>query len=135
MNISIADGATCNYVRIKHVIGGVDRSEHIRDPIDAEFSADIPIPSGPSAQDYKEALLKVEGEHGRVSRHNGATSIVCADDIEDECEFWNADCEEIDCIYEGKHFRYQCAMAEVGEEPKANTFIGKCGLMFRRSAT
>lgn len=73
-----------------------------------------------------------EGARGAWSRQQYYTAHD-EDDVE-ECEFWNTACTDVDCIYEGEHFRYQCAMAELVEEPRSMVLAAKQGLRLGRSA-
>ena len=124
--------ATCDYVRNNHII---DLSERIANPTEVATALDSPVMNELSAPAYDRALMKWEGEHGRVSRQNGAVDAAYDEDNGEDCEFWMAECENVDCIYEGEHRQHQCAMAEVDEEPGSKASSLKRGLRFWRSVT
>lgn len=136
VNLSIAGGATCDYVRVNRVEGKIGLGEQVAEPEDAVSAmTNMPVQYEVSAQALDNtASMKAEGEHGRISRVSGAVDAACDEEDPEDCEFWKARCEEIDCIYEGDHCRYQCAMAELDEEPKFKAPIPKCRLRFLRSA-
>lgn len=134
VNLSVAGGATCDYVRISRVIGETDLSEQTAKPEDA-VSATKMLPKGEAlAQVCDAACMKGEGEHGRISRLKEAMEYTCDEEDPDDCEFWKVQCVDVDCIYEGNHCRYQCAMAELDEEPKIGAFAPKRGLRLPRLA-
>ena len=83
---------------------------------------------------FGSARHAVAGEHGRISRVNGLVDTARDEEDAEGCEFWKAQCEDIDCIYEGEHCRYQCAIAELDEEPRSKVPAPKCRLGFRRLA-
>ena len=141
MNLGVTGGgATCDYVRIQrdvretHLLSGQcsetedSASTTVSTPSESEFFW---------ARDSDRIPIRAAGEHGRVSRYAKATDTTANEDGDDEedCEFWEMECHDIDCIYEGKHRRHQCAMAEVDEEPKPEANAPKHGLGFLRSAT
>ncbi|KAL9074554.1 MAG: hypothetical protein Q9161_002146 [Pseudevernia consocians] len=134
-SISISGGATCDYVRLNSAVGAVDLSRQIVEPVEAASAVDIPGLNELSAPACDKAPLKVVGEHGRVSRQNAAVDTACDEEDPEDCEFWRAPCNDTDCIYEGGHCRYLCAMAELDEEPKAEAPVLKRGFVFGRSAT
>lgn len=133
VNLSITGGATCDYVRINRGVGETDLSKNIGEPEDTTSAADLPFVNEVSAWACDNASMKAEGEHGRVSRQNGGAR---AEDDGEDCEFWKAECRDIDCIYAGEHCREQCAMAELDEAPKAKAKAPapKRGLRFLRLA-
>ena len=131
MSISIPGGATCDYVRVNSAVNAIDLSRQIIEPVEVASAVDIPVVNELSAG---KASMKVVGEHGRVSRQNTAVDTACDEEDPKDCEFWGAPCNDIDCIYEGGHCRYQCAMGEVDEEPKAEASVLKRGFLFGRSA-
>lgn len=137
MNLSITGGATCDYVRINRGVGDTDLSKNLGEPEDTTSAADLPFVNEVSAWACDNASMKAEGEHGRVSRQNGeAANTARAENYDEDCEFWKAQCRDIDCIHAGEHCREQCAMAELDEEPKAkaNAPAPKRGLRFLRLA-
>ncbi|CAD6589859.1 MAG: hypothetical protein ASARMPRED_004292 [Alectoria sarmentosa] len=134
VNLSVAGGATCDYVRVSRVVGETDLSEQTAKPEDAISATDM-LPTGEAiAQVFDAACMKGAGEHGRISRLKEAGEYACDEEDPDDCEFWKAQCGDVDCIYEGDHCRYQCAMAELDEEPKIGAFAPQRGLRFRRLA-
>ena len=131
VNLSVTGGATCDYVRINRAVGDADLGEHIAEPEDSASALNIPALNGLSARVCDS--MKVEGEYGRVSRQNKAVDTNCDEANGEYCEFWNAECKDIDCIHEGDHCRYECAMAELSEEPEPKVLAPKRGLRFWRS--
>ena len=89
-----------------------------------------------SAREFHEVSVKGQGEHGRVCRQSRAIDSTCdkAKDDAEEGEFWKERCRDIDCIYEGEHCRYDCALAELDEEPKRKAPAFKRALRFHLSA-
>lgn len=134
MNLSVTGGATCDYVRVNRAVGENDHSEQIASPEDAVCATNIHFQPETSAQACDTSSMKIEGEHGRISRVNGAVDAARDEEDPDDCEFWKAQCEDIDCIHEGDHCRYQCAIAELDEEPKSRAPAPKRRPRFRRSA-
>ncbi|CAF9925742.1 hypothetical protein IMSHALPRED_006775 [Imshaugia aleurites] len=131
VNVSNTGGAICDYVRTNHV---ESLTEQIAGPADAASMPKMAVANEHSARAYDRTAMKMEGESGRVSRHNGAVTAICEDDGEDD-DFWKARCDDVDCIYVGEHCRYQCATAEVDEEPHHKALFPKRGLRFRPWAT
>lgn len=134
MGLSIASGVTCDYVRRNRIAGDNDLSEQIPELENAYPTTTEPVKGEVSAQAYDTASMKVEGEHGRIGRSNGAVDAACDEEDPEDCEFWNAKCKDIDCIYVGEHCRYQCAMAEVDKEPKPKVVAPNRGLRLLPSA-
>ena len=95
---------------------------------------DLPIASKVLAQLCDSAFKKAVGEHGRVSRYSENFAVACNEDDAEDCLFWRTPCKDVDCIYKGEHCRYQCATAELDEEPKLVTPAPRRGLRFRWSA-
>ena len=132
-NLSIAGGSTCEYVRIHRSAGNADLGEEISE------REDYYRPVVEMAQRYVDATpIKAEGEPGRKGRSNGRSNggvdTACDDlDLED-CEFWKAECKDIDCIDKESHCRYQCAMAESDEEPNIKVAAPERVLRLWRSA-
>ena len=129
-NLCITGGATCDYVRIGHNAREIELGEQIDAIITAVEDSAV---TEHSARVFDRVSMKAVGEHERVSRQSGAADTTY-DEIEDdpeECEFWKAECKDIDCIYEAKHYRYQCALAELGEEPESKVPVLSCGRRFR----
>lgn len=118
-------------MRVSHVIGETDLSEQTAKPEDAVSATKMPPEGGTLAQVCDAACMKGEGEHGRISRLKEAVDYSCDEEDPDDCEIWKAQCGDVDCIYEGDHCRYQCAMAELDEEPNARASAPKRGLSFR----
>ena len=103
-------------------------------PKDGTSAGDLPIANKFSAQLCDSTSIKVVGEHGRVSRHSEDFDVTCNEDDAVDCVFWGTDCKDVDCIYKGKHCRYQCVTAELDEEPKLVAPAPRRGLRFRWSA-
>ena len=125
--------ATCDYVRIQHTQRGTDMGEQPAEP-EIDASAVIsPTTDDFSAIEFHEVSVKSQGEHGRVSRQRRAIDSICdeAEDDAEEGEFWKERCGDVDCIYEGEHCRYDCALAELDEEPKRKAPAFKRALRFR----
>lgn len=128
-------GATCDFVRMQHTMSGIDLGKQVAEQYDGASTVNVPLLSkfftrpcdGASAK----ASMKAAGEHGRVSRQSGAVDSEWNKTDVEECDFWNAECNDVDCIYQGEHCRYQCAMAEVDEEPKPKVSALKRGLRLR----
>lgn len=115
-------------------IGHNARETELGEQIDAIITAvEDSTVTEHSARVFDRVFMKAVGEHGRVSRQNGAVD-TAYDEIEDdpeECEFWKAECKDIDCTYEAKHYRYQCALTELDEEPKSKVPVLSCVRRFR----
>ena len=129
-NLCITGSATCDYVRIGHNAGETELGEQVDAIITAVENSAV---TEHSARVSNRNSMKAAGEHGRVSRQNGAVD-PAYDEIEDdpeECEFWKVECKDMDCISDGKHYRYQCALGELGEEPKSKVPVFNCGRRFR----
>lgn len=86
--------------------------------------------NNPLAQPGDSALMKTAGEHGRVSRNSEEFDVSCNEDDAEDGAFWRTPCKDVDCIYKGEHDRYQCAMAELDEEPQLVNSAPKRGLRF-----
>ena len=131
-------GATCDYVRIQrdvhethHLNGQYSETEDSASTVSTPSESDLCW-----ARDSDRIPMRAAGDHGRVSRYARATETAAdQDEDEEDCDFWEMECNDIDCIYKGKHRRHQCAMAEVEEEPKTEANAPKRGLGFLRSAT
>ena len=144
VNLSIANGATCDYIRVEYVIDETDVSKQITESEGTFSATNIPIEKTFLAHAYGTAFVQVEGRHSRVSMSSGTSEAAWDEEDPEDCEFWNSQCNDVDCIFEGNHCRGQCAIAEVEEEPqpRASTpqaltpkaFAFKRGLRFRRSA-
>ena len=134
--ISSTGGTKCDYVRMQHATPEVDPAEPVADSEDGACALDIASVSKIKVQASDIASMKTPGEHGRVSRYSDAAYAACEEQQQEEeedkeCEFWKEDCKDVDCIYKKKHCRYQCAMAELDEEPKPTVSTLKHGLRFR----
>lgn len=117
MNLSITGGATCDYVRVKHMVGETDLSEQIAEPEDASFETNTHAKGKTSSHASSTVTMKIEGEHGRINRLSRAANATCHDEEDqDDCDFWMGVCKDVDCIYVGDHCRHQCAMAESDNE-------------------
>lgn len=100
-------------------------------PENGTSAMDLPMANKVLAKLCDSPLMKAVGEHGRVSRHSGDFDIACSEDDAEDCDFWRADCRDLDCIYKGKHCRYLCVTAEMDEEPKLVVPAPVRGLRFR----
>ena len=120
--LSIASGSTCEYVRLNRNSGNANLGQQIREREDDYSSMVQMAQSYGTVQPWDAAPIFAEGESVRTSRSkgrsNGGVDVACDDADLEDCDFWKAECKDIDCIYRGRHCRYQCAMAESGEEPK-----------------
>ncbi len=134
VSISIVGGATCDYVRVNRAVGEIDLNEKIAEPEESASAVEPLDVKDVSVRACDLPSIKLEGEHGRVSRQSAAANRYCDEDNDGDCEFWNAQCKDIDCIYEGDHCRYQCAMAELDEEPKTEVPGPERGFRVWRSA-
>lgn len=130
VNLSITGGATCDYVRMNHVVDETDLSEQGTEPEDANPATEGQISDELPAQACGTACVKVEGRQSRVSRLSGVVETTCDDEDPEGCEFWEAQCDDVDCIYSSDHCRHQCAMAEVEEEPEVTAPASKRGVRF-----
>lgn len=117
VNLSITGGATCDYVRVKHIVDGTGLREQIAEPEDAICATTIANESELLTQASSTLPMKIEGEHGRVNRLSRTMdSAFHQEEDEDDCEFWMGACKDVDCIYVGDHRRHQCAMGESDKE-------------------
>ena len=126
--------ATCDYMRMQHTAHTIKLCEHKTEPKDGTSAMDLPMANKFSAQLCYSACIKAVGEHGRVSRHSEDFDLSCNEEDAEDCVFWRTDCKDVDCIYKGEHCRYQCATAELDEEPKQVTLAPRRRLRFRWSA-
>ena len=114
---------------------GIDLGEQVAEQQGGASTVDVLLLSKllarPCDSASTEASMKAVGEHGRVSRQSGAVDAEWNEADVEKCDFWDAECKDVDCIYQGKHDRYQCAMAEVDDEPKPKVSAFKRGLRFR----
>ena len=117
--------ATCDYMRVEHTTHKIKVREPSTRPKDGISTVDLPMANN---------LLKAVGEHGRVSRHREDFDLTCKEEDAEDCVFWSMDCKDVDCIYNGKHCRSQCATAELDQEPKLVAPAPRRGLGFRWSA-
>ena len=139
VNLSIAGGATCDFVRVKYVVDETDLSEQVTEPKDTIFATNVPIEETLLTQTYRTASVQVEERHSRIGRSSGTLEAACDEEDPEDCQFWKAQCNDVDCIFEGNHCRDQCAMAELVKEPESKAPAPKVpackrGLRFRRSA-
>lgn len=144
INLFITGGATCDYVRVKYVVDKTDLSEQITEPEDAISATNVPIEETFLSQKYGTAFVQVEGRHSRVGRSSGIFEAACDEEDPEDYEFWKTQCNDVDCIFEGGHCRFLCAMAELEEDaqpwasttqaPTPKVHASKRGLRFRRSA-
>ena len=125
--------ATCDYTLMQRPARNVKVCEQITGPKDDTPAMDLPNADNLSAQLCDSALMKEVGEHGRVSRHSEEFDNTCDEDDAEDGAFWRTGCKDIDCIYKGEHDRYQCATAELDEEPKVVAPTTRRGLRFRWS--
>ena len=125
--------ATCDYMRMEHTAHKIKVCERNTGPKDGISAMDLPMANNLLAQ-LCDSTLKAVGEHGRVSRHREDFDVTCKEDDAEDCVFWSMDCRDVDCIYNGKHCRSQCATAELDEEPKLGAPAPRRGLRFRWSA-
>lgn len=137
VSLSITGGATCDYVRINHTTGRTEFSEPVDEPVSITSPLHSLIPGKFSVRAHDQVPLKMVGEHGRVSRKQTAADAAYIEDDNEDCEFWKAKCEDIGCICVGEHQRYQCAIAEMDEEPipKVKATAIKCGFRFPRATS
>lgn len=126
VNLIIAGGATCEYVRVKH------GETPVTEPEDAFSAPHVPIQQTLLSRTYCDPSVQVEGRHGRVRKVSGAVKATYDEEDSEDGEFWKTRCNDVDCIFRGNHCRYQCAMAETGKEPEAKAPAPKLGLRFRR---
>ena len=134
VSLSSTSGATCDYVRMQHTASEVNLGEQATEQNDGASTMVTPIVSKFSARASDSASMRAVGEHGRVSRQSGPVDAEWNEDDAEECIFWKVECKDVDCIYERAHCRYQCAMAELDEEPKPLVSTLKRGLRCRWSA-
>ena len=132
--LSVAIGSSCEYVRINRNVGNANLGEQISEREDDYPPMVQMAQSYVSLQPWDATPLKAEGGPGRNGRSNGGVDIACDDADLEDCEFWKAECKDIDCIYRGSHFRYQCAVAESDEEPKTKIAAPERVLRLWRSA-
>ena len=136
--LSVASDSTCEYVRVNGNLGNADLRERIIEREDDYRSMVQMAQNYVSVQPWDATLIKAEWEVGRTGRSNGRSDrgadVACDDADLEDCEFWKAECKDIDCIYRGSHCRYQCAMAESDEEPKTKAGAPKAVLRLWRSA-
>lgn len=118
--LSAASGSTCEYVRINGNAGDADLGEQMSEREDDYCPLAETAQRDVSVQPWDANPVKAQGELGRQGRSYGRSNrgvdIACDDPDLEDCEFWKAECKDIDCIYKGSHCRYQCAMAESDEE-------------------
>ena len=126
--------ATCDYMRMQQNARKIKVCEQNTGPKDGTSAMDLPMASKFLAQRCDSAFMKAVGEHGRVSRHSEDFDVICNEDDAEDCVFWRTDCKDVDCIYKGEHCRYQCATAELDEEPNLVAPAPRRGLRFRWSA-
>ena len=135
---SAASGSTCDYVRVNRNLENADLGEQISGREDDYRPMGQMAQSYVSLQPWDGSLSKAEGEPGLNGRSNGRSDrgldVTCDDPDLEDCEFWKAECKDIDCIYKGSHCRYQCAIAESDEEPKAKVAAPERVLKLWRSA-
>ena len=126
-------GTDCDYQRMQNAGQDIDidLSAQVTEPHDGAHAVDSSMASDQPTQVCDGASMKTPGESGRISRYGEVTD--AADDMDDtqDCDFWRMDCKDIDCIYKGQHCRYQCAMAELDEEPKPLLSALKRSLKFK----
>ena len=136
--LSTASDSTCEYVRINRNAGNANLGKQISEREDSYHPIGHMAQSYVSVQPWDATLVKAAGESGRTGRSNGRSNggvdVACNDADLEDCDFWKADCKDIDCIYKGSHCRYQCAIAESDEEPKAKVAAPERVLQFWRSA-
>ena len=125
--------ANCDYMRMQHSVRNIKVCEENTGPKDDKSAMDLPIADNHLAQLRDSASMKEVGEHGRVSRHSEEFDNTGSEDDAEDCAFWRTGCKDIDCIYKGEHDRYQCAKAELDEEPKLAAPATKRGFRFRWS--
>ena len=133
VDLSLIRGATCDYVRMSHAVSELDFRKPVAKPEDAVAAKNMTGKGQLQIWACDTPLMKVAGEHGRVSRQNEALDTACDHDDAEQDEFWKARCEDIDCIYAGEHYRHQCALAESDEEPKPMEPAPRRFLRFGRS--
>ena len=131
MNLS---SATCDYMRMQHPAHKVEVCDWNTGPNDGASAMDLPMANNILAQLCDSAVMKAVGEHGRVSRHSEELDSACKEDDAEDWAFWRTDCKDVDCIYKGGHSRYQCATAELDEEPKPVAPAPRRRLRFQWSA-
>ena len=137
-NYSVAGGSTCEYVRVNRHSGHADLREQISEREDHYLPMGQMAQSCVSVQPRDAFHSKAEGDHGRNGRSIGRSirgvDVACDDPDLEHCEFWKAECKDIDCIYKGGHCRSQCALAESDEEPKTKVGAPERILRFWQSA-
>ena len=135
---SVPSDATCDYVRVHQTPHETDIGEQLAERETLDPAVETPIVDEYLARACDRASMNAIGEHGRVSRQNGAVHpayMQAEDDDDDECDFWKAECMDVDCIHEGYHCRYQCAMAEMDEKPTSKVHALRQGFTFPWSST
>lgn len=119
-------------------MSGIDLGEQVAEQQYGDSAVDVPFLSKlftrPCVSTSIKTSMKVAGEYGRTSRQSAAVDAGWNETDVEECDFWNLECKDVDCIHQGEHCRYQCAMAEVDEEPKSKVSALKRGLRFEGSA-
>ena len=136
--LSVATGFTCDYMRIDRNAGNANFGEQICERED-DYRPMVQIAQNyVSMQPWDATVVKAEGESGRTGRSNSSPNwgvdVACDNPDLEDCEFWKAECKDIDCIYKVRHCRYQCAMAESDEEPQIRVAAPERILKFWRSA-
>ena len=133
-----ASGSTCDYVRVNCNSGNANSGEQISEREDHYLPMVRMAQSYVSVQPRDAAPTKAEREPGldgrSIGRSDRGADIACDDPDLEDCEFWKAECNDIDCIYKGSHCRYQCAMAESDEEPQIKVAAPERVLRLWRSA-
>ena len=136
--VSVAVGSTCEYVRINRNSGKTDLDEQSSEREDHYRPMVRMAQSYVSVYPWDTTPTKAEGQSGRTGRSDGRSNrgadAACEDADLEDCDFWKAECKDIDCIYRGCHCRYQCAMAESDEEPKTKVAAPERVLRLWRSA-
>ena len=136
--LSAASGSTCEYVRVNRNSGNANLGEQISERKEDYCPMGQMAQSYVSVQPWDAAPTKAEGEPGRegrsIGRSDRGADVACDDPDAEDCEFWNAECKDIDCIYKGCHCRHQCAMAESDEEPQIKATGPERVLRFWQSA-
>ena len=132
VNLILTGGATCDYVRVKHVLGETDLSGQLTEPEEAYSAMNVPTEQSFLSRAHGNELVQVERGRGRVRKLSGAVRATWDEEDYEDSEFWKTRCNDVDCIFKGHHYRYQCAMAEMDEEPGAKAPASKQGLRFLR---